>query len=156
MITSLEPILSSHPFFHGLPESYLQLIAGCASNVRFEAGEKIFQSGEAANTFYIIRGGRVTVDIFIPGRGDVTIETLTEGEVLGLSWLFPPYIWRFNSRAMELTRAIALDGKCLRTKCEADPSLGYELLKRISSILMQRLEVTSMQLLDIYGTGKKS
>ena len=154
MITSLETILSNHPFFSGVAAPYLQLITGCASNVRFEAGEKIFQTGEAANTFYIIRGGKVAVDIFIPGRGDVTIETLTEGEVLGLSWLFPPYVWRFNSRAIELTRAIALDGKCLRSKCEADPALGYELLKRISSILMQRLEVASMQLMDIYGTGR--
>jgi CRP/FNR family cyclic AMP-dependent transcriptional regulator len=155
MITSLEPILSSHPFFSGLPEPYLQLITGCASNVRFEAGAKIFNSGEPANTFYIIRGGKVAVDIFIPGRGDVTIETLMEGDVLGLSWLFPPYVWRFNSRAVELTRAIALDGKCLRTKCDADPALGYELMKRISSTLMQRLEATDLQLLDIYGKRKK-
>jgi CRP-like cAMP-binding protein len=155
MITSLEPILSSHPFFQGLSESYLQLITGCASNVRFEAGEKLFQTGEPANTFYIIRGGKAAIEIFVPGRGDVTIETLTEGEVLGLSWMFPPYVWRFSSRAVELTRAIALDGKCLRSKCDADPALGYELMKRIATILMHRLESSYVQLLDIYGTRKK-
>jgi CRP/FNR family transcriptional regulator, cyclic AMP receptor protein len=155
MITTLEPILSGHPFFKGLPEPHMQLITGCASNVRFEAGQKIFKSGEQANTFYIIRGGKVAVEIFIPGRGDVTIETLSEGDVLGWSWLFPPYMWHFSARAIDLTRAIAMDGKCLRTKCDADPILGYELLKRIASVLMQRLEAANVQLLDVYGPGKK-
>jgi len=154
MITTLEPILSGHPFFKGLPEPYLKLITGCASNARFDAGQKVFQSGEQANTFYIIRNGKVAVEIFVPGRGDVTIETLAEGDVLGWSWLFPPYMWHFSARAIDLTRAIAMDGKCLRTKCDSDPALGYELLKRISSVLMQRLEAANMQLLDVYGPRK--
>jgi len=155
MITTLAPILLEHPFFQNLSEPYLQLITGCASNVRFDAGEKLFQPGEQANTFYIIRSGKVSVEIFVPGRGDVTVETKSEGDVLGWSWLFPPYVWHFGARATELTRAIAMDGKCLRTKCDADPALGYELLKRISTTLMDRLEAATIQLLDVYGTRKK-
>lgn len=148
---TLEPILSEHPFFHGLDERYLKLVVGCASNVRFEAGQFIFHEGEQANHFYLIRHGIVALEVFAPNRGSLTIQTLDDGEILGWSWLIPPYQWRFDARAVENTRAIALDGKCLREKCEEDHDLGYELLKRFASILGQRLEATRIQLLDIYG-----
>jgi CRP/FNR family cyclic AMP-dependent transcriptional regulator len=99
---------------------------------------------------YSRRKGRL--EVFIPGRGSVTIQTLGSGDILGWSWLIPPYAWRFDARAVEMTRAIALDGKCLRDKCEADHDLGYELLKRIAAILGQRLDATRFRLLDVYGT----
>jgi CRP-like cAMP-binding protein len=152
MITSLESILEAHPFFKGLKPEYTNLIVGCASNVRFEAGEEIHREGEAADKFYIIRQGKVAIEIFVPGRGDVTIETLGEGEILGWSWLFPPYQWYSNARSLELTRAIALDGKCLRSKCENDPALGFELVKRLAQIMMHRLHAVRLQLLDLYKT----
>jgi CRP-like cAMP-binding protein len=93
----------------------------------------------------------VALEIVAPQRGPIIVETLGEGDILGWSWLIPPYNWHFDARAVELTRAIALDGKCLRTKCEADHDLGYELLKRFTNIMEQRLEATRLQLLDIYG-----
>jgi CRP/FNR family transcriptional regulator, cyclic AMP receptor protein len=148
---TLEPMLAEHPFFKDLDLRYLELIVGCASNVRFDAGQFIFREGQEANQFYLLRHGKVTLEIFVPGRGSLTIQTLREGDVLGWSWLFPPYHWHFDAQAIELTRAIALDGKCLRTKCEEDHALGYELLKRFSHIMMQRLQATRLQLLDIYG-----
>jgi CRP/FNR family cyclic AMP-dependent transcriptional regulator len=148
---SLEGILAEHPFFSGLEPRYLQLAVGCASNVRFNAGEFVFQAGEEANHFYLIRAGRVGLEVFAPGRGSLAIETLETGDILGWSWLIPPYAWRFDARAVEMTRAIALDGKCLRAKCEEDHDLGYELLKRIAAILGQRLDATRFRLLDIYG-----
>jgi CRP-like cAMP-binding protein len=150
---TLEPVLAEHPFLKGLAPHYIQLIVGCASNVRFEAGQFLFHEGEEANKFYIIRHGKVAVDIFAAGRGPITIQTIGEGEVLGWSWLIPPYHWHFDARAAELTRAIALDAKCLRTKCEEDHDLGYELLKRFSHIIEQRLEATRLQLLDVYGAN---
>jgi CRP-like cAMP-binding protein len=150
---TLERILAEHPFFRGLDPRYLKLAAGCASNVRFDAGQFIFREGEEANHFYLIRQGRVAVEIFVPNKGSVLLQTLEEGDILGWSWLIPPYHWRFDARAVEMTRAIALDGKCLRDKCEADHDLGYELLKRFASILGQRLDATRFQLLDVYGTG---
>ena len=148
---TLERILSEHPFLKGLDKSYIELIVGCASNVRFNAGEFIFREGEEANKFYFIRHGRVALEIFVPERGAITIQTLGEGDVLGWSWLFPPYRWHFDARALELTRAIALDGKCLREKCEENHDLGYELMKRFAHVIEERLQATRIQLLDIYG-----
>lgn len=149
---TLERILAEHPFFNGLKTHYLQLIVGCASNVRFNAGEFIFHEGEEANEFYLIRHGKVALEIFAPPRGPLTIQTIGEGEILGFSWLIPPHRWRFDARALELTRAIALDGKCLRTKCEEDQGLGYQLMKRFAHIVEQRLQATRLQLLDLYGS----
>jgi CRP/FNR family cyclic AMP-dependent transcriptional regulator len=148
---TLEPILAEHPFFKGLIKPYLELLAGCASNVRFEAGEYILRQGQEANNFYIIRHGKVALELLSPGRGSITIETIGVGDVLGWSWLFPPYHWRFDARAIELTRAIALDGVCLREKCESDHNLGYELMKRFAEIVTQRLQATRLQLLDVYN-----
>jgi CRP-like cAMP-binding protein len=148
---TLEPILAQHPFLKGIDAHHLQLLVGCASNVRFDAGEFILREGEEANQFYIIRAGNVALQIFSPDRGPLTIGTLGEGDILGWSWLIPPYHWRFDARATELTRAIALDGKCLRTKCEEDHNLGYELLKRFAHLIEQRLQATRLQLLDVYG-----
>jgi len=148
---TLEPVLAEHPFFQGLAPEYLRVLVGCASNVRFEAGQQIFREGEEANEFYLIRHGKVALEVYVPGRGSITIQTLGVGEILGWSWLVPPYQWRFDARAVELTRAIALDGKCLRTKCEDDPRLGFALLKRFAHVMTERLQATRLQLLDVYG-----
>jgi CRP/FNR family cyclic AMP-dependent transcriptional regulator len=148
---TLESYLEGHPFLQGLESKYIKLIVGCASNVRFKAGEFIFREGEEANQFFLVRKGSVALELFAPGRGPLTIQTLGEGEVLGWSWLIPPYHWHFDARAVELTTAIALDGKCLRTKCEEDRTLGYELLKRFAHIIEQSLQATRLQLLDVYG-----
>jgi CRP/FNR family transcriptional regulator, cyclic AMP receptor protein len=147
---TLERILVEHPFFQGLKQEHLDLIVGCASNVRFEEGEFIFREAAEANQFYLIRRGKVALEVFSPERGPLTILTLEDGEVLGWSWLVPPYRWKFDARAAELTRAIALDGKCLREKSEKDHDLGYELLKRFAHITEQRLEATRLQLLNVY------
>jgi CRP-like cAMP-binding protein len=148
---TLEPILAAHPFFKGLEPRYLQLIVGCASSVRFNAGEFLLREGEEARQFYLIRHGRVALQIFVPERGPITMQTLEAGEVAGWSWLFPPYRWQFDAQALELTRAIAFDGRCLRTKCEEYHDLGYVLMKRFAYIIAQRLQATRLQLLDVYG-----
>ncbi len=148
---TLEPILAAHSFLKGLEPHYIQLVVGCASNVRFNPDQFIFREGEEADQFYVIRHGKVAVEVFTPERGPLIIDTLGEGDILGWSWLLPPYQWHFDARAIELTRAIALDGKCLRTKCEQDHDLGYELLKRFAHVIEERFEATRLQLLDIYG-----
>jgi len=149
---TLEPILAKHPFLKGLEPRHLKILVGCASNVRFSAGQFLFHEGEEANEFYMIREGKVAVQIQGAERGPIIVQTIGEGEVLGWGWLIPPYRWRFDGKALELTRAIALDGKCLRTKSEEDHDLGYELLKRFAGIIVQRLEATRLQLLDVYNT----
>ncbi len=145
---TLEPILKKHPFFKDLDQKHLDFIVGCASNVRFKEGEIIVREEKSADKFYLIRGGKVA--IFIAKPRSITIQTIYEDDILGWSWLIPPHRYRFSARAMEDTRAIALDGKCLREKCETNHELGYELLKRLVSVFAQRLEATRLQLLNIY------
>jgi len=152
MVETLEAVIAEHPFLKGIEPQYIKLIAGCASNVRFDAGQFLFHEGEEANEFYMIRQGKVALEISAIPRAVITVQTIGEGDILGWSWLIPPYRWRFDARALEVTRAIALDGKCLRTKSEEDHDLGYELLKRFSNVITQRLEATRLQLLDVYGT----
>jgi CRP/FNR family transcriptional regulator, cyclic AMP receptor protein len=148
---TLERIIVDHPFFSGLESYYTDLLVGCASNKRFDAGTYILKEGEEANEFYLIRSGHVALEIFAPQRKPIVLATLGEGEILGWSWLLPPYQWKLHARAVEQTRAVALDGKCLRTKCEQNHDLGYELLKRFCQIVERRLEATRYQLLDLYG-----
>jgi CRP/FNR family cyclic AMP-dependent transcriptional regulator len=148
---TLQPILAEHPFLKGLKSEHLELLVGCASNVRFEPGAFIFRQGQEANAFYIVRDGKVAIEVFGAQRGAIAIDTVGEGDVLGWSWLIPPYHWRFDAKAVEPTRAIALDGRCLRTKCDSDFELGYELMKRFAQVIEQRLDATRWQLLDVYG-----
>jgi len=151
---TLERILAEHPFFAGLDHGFMSLMVGCASNVRFEAGAYIFKEGDAANTFYLIREGKVALEVSAPQHKPIIVETLGVGEILGWSWLLPPYYWKFHAHAVEGTRAIALDGKCLRTKCDENHDLGYEVLKRFAQIMERRLEATRLQLLDIYAVRR--
>lgn len=148
---TLEPLLAEHPFFQGLPPDDIALLTGCASNVVFKAGEVIRREGDAANEFYVIRQGKVALEIYLPERGQVVLQTVGAGEIFGWSWLIPPHEWRFDARALELTRVLALDGKCLRQKFEANPRLGYELLKRVAQVFAERLLAARLQLLDVYG-----
>lgn len=152
---TLEPLLAEHPFFKNLEKDYLELIVGCASNVRFEPGQFIFREGEEANQFYIVRQGKVAIEISPPGGDPIILQTVSDGEILGWSWMIPPYHWQFDAQAVELTRAITLDGKCLRDKCQEDHSFGYELLTRLLPIIGRGLEATRIQLLDVYGNQSK-
>lgn len=149
---TLEPILAEHPFFKGMPPELLKLLVSCASNVKFDAGDYISREGQEATEFFIIRQGKVALELFSPTHGAITIETLEDGEVLGWSWLLPPYRSHFDARAVELTRTIRFDGKCLRAKLEEDHHLGYDMLNRFVKIIAERLSATRLQLLDIYGT----
>lgn len=152
-VEGLERIIREHPFFAGLEEGFCKLVCGCAKNVRFEAGQFLVREGDPANEFYLLRHGRVALEITAPGRGAVTFQTVGEGEIVGVSWLIPPYRWTYDARALELTRAISMDATCLRRKCEADHDLGYEMMKRFVPVLVQRLQATRLQVLDVYGTS---
>lgn len=148
---TLEHIIAQHPFFVGLDDGFTNLMVSCASNVRFKTGTYILKEGDAANTFYLIRQGKVAVEVRAPQHKPIIISTVGVGELLGWSWLLPPFQWKFHARAVDDVRAIALDGKCLRTKCEENHDLGYEILKRFAQIIEQRLEATRLQLLDLYA-----
>jgi len=151
MIEGLDRIIHQHRFFAGLDEQFLKLVVGCAKNVRFESGQYLFREGSPADQFYLLREGRVALEIAAPGRAALSFLTVNEGEVVGVSWLIPPYRWTYDGRAMGLVRAIALDAKCLRDKCEENHDLGYEMMKRVVPIIVQRLHATRLQVLDVYG-----
>ena len=149
----LERILGEHKMFAGLGQPFLELAAGCAKNVVFNADDYLFHAEDPADWIYLIRHGRVALEITAPHRGAIQFETVGEGELVGLTWLLPPYRWGYDARAIELTRALALDASCLRNKCEADHSLGYEVLKRFLPVLVQRLQAARLQMLDVYGAA---
>ena len=139
------------PFFDGLDSGRLALLTGCAGNVHFAAGENIFREGEPADTFYLVRHGTVALETFVPPLGGVTIQTVEAGEVVGWSWLFEPYRWHLDARALTTVRATGFDASCLRQKCDDDPALGYDLMKRFASVIIERLQWTRLRLLDVYG-----
>lgn len=146
---TIEEVLSGHHFFKGLASEHIQLIAGCATNRQFRPGEFLFREGEEANYFYVIRHGKVTIETFVPGRGPITLQTVGPSDVIGWSWLFPPYRWNFDARALDTTRVTTFDGKCLRIKCDDDHDLGYALMERFAHIIMDRLQATRVQLLEL-------
>ena len=150
-IAGLEQILAKHPFFADMSEMARGLIIDCASNRVFHDGDRILREGDAADTFFLVRHGVVALEINVPGREPLVIETMGDGEVLGWSWLVPPYRVRFDARAVGLVRTIAIDGACLRGKCDEDCALGYEFYKRFLPVVADRLTAARLQMMDIYG-----
>jgi CRP/FNR family transcriptional regulator, cyclic AMP receptor protein len=148
---TMDQIIGAHPFFSGLEETFRHLVAGCARNTKFEAGQYLFHQGEPADRFYLLRHGRVAMELTAPGRGGLTIQTLREGEIAGVSWLIPPYRWNYDALVLGLVRAVEVDAACLRGKCEADHDFGYEMMKRFMPMLIQRLHAAQLQILDLYG-----
>ena len=151
---NLSELLRKHPFIADIDEIHLQTLIGCASNVTYDEGSYLFHEGEAASTLFLIRSGRIALEMRSGERGVMRIQTVGPGEVLGWSWLISPYRWHFDACVVDNVRAFALDGKCLRTKCDNDHDFGYELLRRMAEVLESRLEATRLQLLDIYGPVK--
>ena len=150
-MAGLDRILREQPFFADFPPEYVELVAGCARNHVFNAERYLFHEGDPANEFFLVRHGKVALEISAPGRSPVMFATLAPGEIVGASWLVPPYQWMFDARAVELTRAIGIDAACLRGKCEADHHLGYEMMKRFLPVFVKRLHATRLQILDVYG-----
>jgi CRP-like cAMP-binding protein len=147
---TISDILNEHPFFRGLSPDYLQLIAGCGIIRHFDEGAVIAREGEPANNFYVLRQGKINIETYVNVRGAVVLETI-EHDVVGWSWLFPPYQWTFDVRAASPVSVIALDGACLRGKCDQDPAMGYALMKQFARLVSKRLGATRMRLLDLYG-----
>ena len=130
IMEGLERIVLAHPFFAGFETGTRPMVSGCARNHRFNAGQYLVREGEPADEFFLIRHGKVALEILAPGQQPIVFSTESEGDIVGTSWLVPPYRWAIDARAVELTRAIGIDARCLRDKCEADHDLGYELMKR--------------------------
>lgn len=148
---TIEQLLAEAPAFEGMSEEHLALIAGCAQNRSFDEGSYLMREGDPADTFYVIRRGRVALEVFAPQRGPLAIETVDEGDLLGWSWLVEPFRTDFDARALGTVRTLAFDGTCLRGKADQDPVLGYELMRRFIPVIVERLRATRVRLLDVYG-----
>ena len=148
---TMEQELTDHAFFAGLGADATSLLAGCAVNAGFRADEYVFREGEPADRFYVVRHGRIAIEVQGPGLGRIVLDTVEDGDILGWSWLVPPYRWLFDARAVEPTTALCLDGQCLRDKCDADPRLGYQVMSRVALVMTRRLAAARVRLLDLYG-----
>jgi CRP/FNR family transcriptional regulator, cyclic AMP receptor protein len=148
---TIDQLIAETPTFAGLEPDQLEFIAGCARNEHFDAGTLLMREGQPADKFFLIRHGVIALEVNAPARGPLRIDTVFEGEVLGWSWLFAPHRWAMDGRALEPCRLVTFDGACLRGKCEADHELGYQLMKRFAAVVVERLQATRLQLLDVYG-----
>lgn len=150
-MNTIPELLADTRMFEGLSEAHLDLIGGCGRLVRFDSNEYLLQEGEPADTFYLVRSGRVGLEVHGPGRGALVVATLDAGEVAGWSWLFEPYRVALDVRTIEPCGLVAFDGACLRDKCEGDHELGYQLMRRFAHNMADALLATRLQLLDVYG-----
>ncbi len=151
-ITSIRDLLAAQPVLLDLEPADIDLMAGCARNQVFEAGTFLAHEDEPANHFFVLREGRVALELHSP-TGPLLIETIGSGDLLGWSWLFPPNRWAFDVEALVTTKAIVIDASCLRDKCDIDTAFGYRVMKRFAQVVVDRLQMTLIRLLDLYGAG---
>lgn len=145
--------LSQHPLFVDLSPSTIELISTYAHDVAFQPGQLILSEGGPAGALYLLQSGKVALSARSPGRGNLLVQTLVGGEVLGLSWLFPPFQWRFDAYAVDFVEALAVEGPGLRDCLDDDPVSGFQVLKRVTPLVLQRLQQTRLRLLDLYSDG---
>jgi CRP/FNR family transcriptional regulator, cyclic AMP receptor protein len=143
--------LSAHPFLRGMSADQLGLLAKAARDVKFPARHRLFEDGGSAAQFWLIQSGHVSLDLHVPGEGPVVIETIGMGELLGWSWLFPPYKWAFGAVAATAVEAFEFDAPAVRELCVLDPGLGYEFNQRITLVLAKRLQATRIRLIARSG-----
>lgn len=146
-----EEILARHPFFQQLDPDQLPEIALHCDQVSFDAGKYIFKEGQPADRFFLVLHGQIALEIHDPGRDPLIIQTLCDDDLMGWSWLFSPYRWHFDARAVTPVRLLAVDGAWLRDRIEADPKSGYLFMTRVARIIFDRLQATRLQLVDIYS-----
>ena len=148
--SSIRQLLAAEAIFSDLDPADLDLLAGCGVNRRFDAGSLLAREDAPADGFFVVRRGRLAIEVHAPG-GPLVVDSAVPGDVVGWSWLFPPYRWPTDVRAVEPTRVVAIDGRCLRDKCEAEPAFGYRIMRRFARLIIGQLDAMRLRLLDLYG-----
>jgi CRP/FNR family transcriptional regulator, cyclic AMP receptor protein len=148
-MNALNEAITNHAFFHGMRPEYLAVLTEGATTTRFNAGDVLFRDGEPANQFYLIESGKIDLETREPANGAVVVQTLDAGNVLGWSWLFPPFVWHFQARAVEPVNVIVLSGAHLLATVERNHDFGYELMKRVAQVVIRRLQASRRQLLAL-------
>ncbi|MDH3762934.1 MAG: cyclic nucleotide-binding domain-containing protein [Gammaproteobacteria bacterium] len=147
-MSSIEDYLSSHAFFSGLSDDFIEFLADCATKMRIKDGEALFKQGERADKFYLLRSGQVSIQVPALMGPTLEIQTLGEDQILGWSWLISPYRWSFQARAIEDSEVIEFDGSAILARCEQDPAFGYELFKRFAALMSERLDAARQKMMD--------
>ena len=142
--------LAKHPFLAGMPDVHVQALAGLARLQRWPADTRLFSEHRSAVRFFLLEEGLVYIEMPIPGQEDMVLETVRGGEVLGWSWLFPPYVWHFSALTVAPTEAIVLAAAGVRERCEASPEFGYDLIRRVAGVAIQRLHAVRLRLMNLY------
>ncbi len=150
-MTTASDLLAAHPFLAGMREDHLVRISYWSRRTVFHPGTRVFNEGSRADRFWLIREGEVRLDTRLPDDdGEVVVETLGAGTVLGWSWMFPPYRWRFGASALSSVLAMEFDAAGIRRLCDSEPTLGYDLTRRFTAVVINRLQATRMRLLDAH------
>ncbi|MCZ1005844.1 cyclic nucleotide-binding domain-containing protein [Streptomyces lydicus] len=142
---------SSRDLFHGMPPDRRRRLTDIAVEVSLPRATRLFEEGRRADHFWIIRSGQVALDQRVPGRRAAVVETLGRDELLGWSWLFPPYLWHFGAQTVGPVEAVEFDAKVVRALCESDPVLGRAMYRYVAETVADRLHGTRVRLLDLYG-----
>jgi CRP/FNR family transcriptional regulator, cyclic AMP receptor protein len=148
--------LAGHPFLYGMSRNHLAVLAEAASDVTFPARHRLFEDGGSASRFWLVQSGHVDLDLHVPGQGRTKIETIGMGELLGWSWLFPPYKWAFGAAAASPVEAFEFDGRAVRACCASDPVLGYEVTRRLAHVVAKRLKATRIKLITASSQSASS
>ncbi len=144
-------LLSQHAFSSGLPDDVIDALSEHAQLRTFAAGELLFGEGDRAEWTYLVTAGRVALEVHVPHRHSVVIETIESGNVVGLSWAAPPHRFQFDARAVDAVEAIALDTAQLRSLLVADAEVASVVFERLVAVVLSRLQATRVRLLDLYG-----
>jgi CRP/FNR family cyclic AMP-dependent transcriptional regulator len=149
--TDLNAVLRKQRFFKHLGKEPLALLARSANEQSFPANALLFASGEAADRFFLLREGTVSVELPAGYKRKTQIETIDSGGLLGWSWLVPPYRWHFSARAVQPVSAYVFDAEAVRKRMEKDHEVGYEILKGFSHLIAHRMEEALPQILNFYA-----
>ncbi len=143
------PALAGHQFFRGMPAPHLAYLAGVTTLSTVPARHRFFEAGSLAQYFWLIRAGQVALDVRAPGAGRFVVETIGRGEMVGVSWFFPPFQWQFGAVAVQPTEAFQIDAAAVRERCDTDPDFGYQFTRRMIVVVARRLQATRVRLLDV-------
>lgn len=146
---TINEVIAKNPLFLGMKPEHLALLVEGARSAELNAGEMLFREGEPASRFYVIESGKVVLEAHEPADGTLPVQTVGAGEVVGWSWMFPPFVWHLQARAVEPTRLVVLDGAHLLVAAERDREFGYDLMKRVVQVIIHRLQATRRQLLAL-------
>jgi len=145
---SIEDYLPTHAFFSELDDSFMKFLSDSATELKIKKGDVLFRQGERADKFYLLRNGQMSVQVPALMGPTLEIQTLGEDQMLGWSWLIPPYRWNFQARALEDSDLLEFDGSAILARCEEDPKFGYELLKRFATLMSERLDAARQKMMD--------